>query len=288
VMSDIGSSSGKKAQDGESKPQATSGKEADNGTVLGFSRGGPKPIPGKPALVLMIKGKEVDTWNTIMTGFEAKELEGILSRAKTDNAYDMTQFIRMIEYQGFDRLFYIKHALTKMTISVFARFAIIGAIRGSNFQKITDSCEMMPQDLISAFTTNGFVKTPKKRTDITILRNTASIPHWCVYWSQKAGIAKKIPTEACPSELQFPGAASLPMSRSRRMQHLKFCAEFSQLLPGGQFNLNIYLTAMKNSIPISDIPNEVLTVLEVGATSENHLLKEDDMTPYSRAMVRTR
>lgn len=274
-----------KALKGESKEQSASGDVSDNGTTLGITSKRAKAIKGKPALIMEINGKETDLWATVLPGIRHTDLESALKRSTTDDTYDMTAFIRAIEYQGFDRLFYIRHALTLMSVSVFARFAIIGAIRGSNFKKITDSCENMPNDLVTAFTNCGFVKTPKKRTDLTILRNTSSIPHWCAYWNNKAKIEKKLPSSGCDAAIQFPGAASLPMSREVRMQHLTFCSEFSSMLPGGVFNLNIYLTAMKNAIPIEDIPNEVLQILKVSSMSESHKLSDEEVAPYSKALI---
>jgi hypothetical protein len=282
------SASDHKAVEGQSRPSDPMSKPVDQGTVLGIGTGQSRGIEGKPSLVMNVRGKELDTWNDVLNGAGAKELEQVLSRAKIDEFYDMTNFIRGVEYQGFDRLFYIKYALSKMSVSVFSRFAIIGAIRGSNFAKIRENCESMPNDLITGFDHCGFVKTPKKKTDLTILRNTASIPHWCVYWCQKADVGKKIPTSDCPAPLQFPGAASLPMSHPVRMKHLKFCVDFSQLLPGGRFNVSIYLTAMRNAIPISDIPQEVLAILEVKSTSENYILTEEDVAPYSKSLIVTR
>lgn len=285
-MATGGTAQEQKAELGQSRPQGRSGDAARGGSVLGLSDG--KQLEGQPSLVRSVKGKETDLWNTVLNGSGAKEIERIFQIAKLDTAYDMTDFIRKIEYQGFDRLFYIKHALTKMTVSVFARFAIVGGIRGSNFTKISETCDEMPTDLTTAFSTCGFVKTPKKRHDFTILRNTASIPHWVAYWCQKAEIVKKIPSSDCPAELQFPGAASLPMSRDVRMKHLKFCSDFSMLLPGGKFNLNIYMTAMRNEIQVQDIPNEILSVLGVNSQSESHKLTDDEVAPYSQALVRVR
>nr|UVB78670.1 NC [Cercospora beticola negative-stranded virus 4-A] len=217
---------------------------------------------------------------------DVKKLETALAKAKVDPTYDMTGFIRAIEYQGFDREFYIQHALSKMSVSVFCRFAIIGAIRGSKFEKISQTCEGMPSDLVSAFQTCSFLSTtPKKRTDFTLLRNTASIPHWCCYWMQKANVTKKIANCECPASLQFPGAASLPMSKTVRMQHLDFSLKFSKLLSGGNFNMNIYMTAYGNPIPIGDIPQEVASVLGVAGSSDNYVLSDEDVRTYSQALV---
>jgi len=262
-------------------------------TLLNMSIVGLKRVEDKPSLVRVHPkdaNKSLDFWTGVFAGLNADKLEEILSIAKVDSKYDMTSFIRGIEYQGFDREFYIKHALTVMSVSVFCRFAIIGALRGSNFAKIVDSCENMPQDLVTSFSSMGFIKTPKKRTDLTILRNTASIPHWCAYWFIKADVSAKIPSSKCPRSLQFPGAASLPMSKDVRLQHLKFCDDFSKLLPGGKFNLNIYITAYNNPIPVSVIPPEVLSVLGVASQSESYKISDEDTSQFvaTKALTVTR
>jgi hypothetical protein len=232
------------------------------------------------------KSIEVDFWNDVMR-FDADKMEAVLGLASKDPDYSMNAFISAIEYQGFNRLYYIGVALSVMSVSLFCRFAILGAIRGSNFTRIVDTCEQMPADMISKFTSLGFVKTPKKKDHLTILRCTASIPHWCAFYMNEAGVAKKL-NMLCPASIQFPGAASLPMSREVRIQHIEFCVAFSSLLPGGAFRVSIYLTAMGNQIPVSDIPAEVLSVLKVSSNSESYLLTEDDVKKYSNALVTTK
>jgi len=247
-----------------------------------------KQAEGGGVLRRVIKDKEghdviVDFWNDVVR-FGSPGLEQLLNVARTDSNYDLTSFIRGIEYQGFDRLFYIKHCLTLMSVSLFCRFAVLGAIRGSNFKAISESCENMPADMINAFASCGFVKTPKKKDHVTILRCTASIPHWCAFYLWKAGVEKKMAVE-CPPCLQFPGAASLPMSREVRLQHIDFCVRFSNLLPGGSFRISIYLTAMNNMIPVADIPAEVLSILKVASASESHKLTDDEVNQYSKQLA---
>jgi len=229
------------------------------------------------------KERNVDFWNEIMN-LDSVKMEALMKVASIDDDYELTSFIRAIEYQGFDRLFYIKLALSKMSVSLFCRFAILGAIRGSNFTRIVETCEQMPPDMVTAFTSCGFIKTPKKKDHITILRCTASIPHWCAFYLMKAGVEKKL-NALCPAPLQFPGAASLPMSREIRLQHIAFCQAFSLLLPGGKFRLSIYLTAMGNLIPVSDIPNEVLSVLGVASNAESYSLTEEEMNTLNTQIV---
>lgn len=262
-------------------------EQRQEGTVIAGSTG--KRISGRPSLVrsVTISGKEVevDYWNQVAR-LNIVSLEKVLGLAKTDSAYDMNSFIEGILYQGFDRAFYIKHALTLMSVKVFCQFAVLGAIRGSNLQKIAESSENLPQELITAHNSLSFVKKPKKRTDLTILRGTASIPHWCAYWMLKAKVGKKIESADCHACLQFPGAASLPMSKSVRIDHIKFCMAFSNLLPGGSFNVNIYMTAFNNPIPYKDIPIELSGILGVGSDSESRLVTNEVITETVGQLVR--
>lgn len=250
-----------------------------------------KRVEGRPALVRQTKTRDgrdavVDVWADVCR-LDNDKLEAVMSVASADADYDLVGFIRGIEYQGFNRLYYIKHALSLMSVSLFVRFAILGAIRGSNFQRIVDTCEVMPQDMINSFTSLNFVKTPKKKDHLTILRNTASIPHWCSFYMIGANIEKKVNCP-CPAALQFPGAASLPMSREVRQQHIEFCMAFSALLPGGAFRMSIYLTAMSNPIPVSDIHQSVLTLLKVSSNTESYVLTQDDVARYSTALITTK
>jgi len=255
-------------------------------SVLNFSE--IPTVEGKSKLVRAIKtkgGDEVnaDMWNDVMK-FDSDKLEVVMKLASTDPDYELTSFIQKIEYQGFDRLFYIKTALSKMSVSMFCRYAILGAVRGSNFDRIVETCEEMPKDLIAGFTSLKFVKTPKKRDELTILRCTASIPHWCAYYLRQANIAKKL-NMSCPAPLQFPGAASLPMSKEVRMWHISFCQSFSALLPGGRFRVTIYMTAMSNLIPVTYIPNAVLELLGVSSASESYRLTDEEVTALGSQLV---
>jgi hypothetical protein len=208
----------------------------------------------------------VDVFNTVFTGgqLNSKTFEVLLNYLEHTNNLDFSGFIKDIEYQGFDRLFYIRAALKRVTPSQFCRFAIMGAVRGSNFQRIIETSISVPDDLKSLVTANIVIKKAVKRDDLTILRFTASVPHWVSYWLFKVDFQKKIEDSDCPGWLQYPGAASLPMSKKLRLQHIQFCKSFSSLLPGGKFNPNIYLTAYKNSIPERDIPTMLKDQLGVG------------------------
>jgi hypothetical protein len=289
-MSGSGSSevkgSGKKGKgkDPETPPPDNSGtllglpsgfKRKDNAPGLAFER-----VNSDGALV------GVDFWSDVMQSNDNLRLFKILEVAKSWDAYDLVDFVKGIEYQGFDRIFFIKHCLSLMSVAIFVQFAIIGAVRGSNFTRIVETCEVMPQSVISAFSRHAFVKTPKKKTDLTILRCTSSIPQWCAYWMHKAEVSKKIESDPCPAWLQFPGAASLPLSRDLRFKHLKFCENFSSILPGGHFKATIYLTAYRNMIPLSEIPSEIQALLGVSSDSEaNSVTATEINDSVSKALI---
>nr|QQO58803.1 nucleocapsid protein [Coniothyrium diplodiella negative-stranded RNA-like virus 1] len=246
-------------------------------------------IRGEPSMVFNVTKESgqvirVDFWKDVAK-LEVDSVEKLLKSSHLDKEYDMTQFIEGIIYQGFDRVFYIKFALSKMSLMMFSQFALVGAIRGSNFTKIVETCEDFPEGLKSAYSSLSFVKKPKKKRDLTILRCTASIPQWCAYWMKVANVDKKIGDEECPACLQFPGAASLPMSKRIRLQHLKFSIRFSQLLPGGSFNLNIYLTAFRNSVQVEYMPPSLLEVLEVTSDSSAKMISEDEITESTKQLV---
>ena len=209
----------------------------------------------------------VDVFENVFSGGEltAKRFELVLNYLHAKSMLNFSEFIEGISYQGFNRLEYIKSSLKKVSVSVFCRFAILGAIRGSNFDKIKDSCLHMPSDLSTLVSRGDIVKKAKKRDDMTILRFTASIPHWVSFWLFQIDVPKKIESEECPGWLQFPGAASLPMGKKQRLQHISFCKAFSALLPGGSFNGNIYFVAYTNQIPVSDVPTILKEHLGVGA-----------------------
>jgi len=230
----------------------------------------------------------VNAFETVFTDGRvgAEEFEAILNYLEHSGNLDFSGFIKDIEYQGFDRLVYIRAALRRVTVSQFSRFAIMGAVRGSNFKRIRETSINVPNDLSTLVDSGIILKKAIKREDLTILRFTASIPHWVSFWLFKVGFAKKIEAEDCPGWLQYPGAASLPMSKKLRIQHIKFCKSFSALLPGGTFNANIYMTAFKNSIPEKDVPSMLKDQLGIGATKEAQMSIQDLTSEMGSELVK--
>lgn len=267
-------------------PPRVAGSTLGFGTNLAASQSRPHVIEGKND-----RGEDVsiDLFHSVFQqAIPSAQLEMILNHLFRANVLDFSTFIENVSYQGFDRHFYIKAALKKVSVETFCRFAILGAVRGSNFAKILDSCIQMPQELITAMNNNVVIKKAKRRDDLTILRFTASIPHWVAFWLFTVNMDKKIQTEACPGWLQFPGAASLPMGKTQRLQHVSFCKAFSALLPGGSFNGNIYYTAYRNQIPVKDLPSMIKDGLGVGEndTTSGSISNEEVQDLTTKSLVK--
>lgn len=207
---------------------------------------------------------DVDYLNTKLNAATPESLHKLIS--KFQNKIDFVGFIENISYQGFNRHAFVQSSLVRITVSQFSRLAVMGAIRGSNFKKIKENSLSIDADLVSLFNDGTIVKTPKKKDDISVLRCTASIPQWCAIFMMGANVPPKIVDSQLPAFLQFPAAASIPMSTDLRRQHIDFSIRFSQLI-GGAFNPNIYMAAFNNQLPMSEIPDQLR--LKLGISSHN-------------------
>lgn len=255
-------------------------------TTIGTTSGNGNRLDGVTLSITRNDGTVMQSniWSDVIAGTNAVMLHRFITAISQTDTFDAHGFINNIQYQGFDREYYIKAALKKVSISIFLRFAILGAVRGSNFKKITDTCLDMPQDLQNIYSTGIIVKKASKKDELTILRFTASVPQWCAYYMHSASIEKKIPNEECPGWLQFPGAASLPMSEDLRKQHIKFSISFSKLLPGGSFSETIYLTAYNNMIPMAEIPQALMLQMGVRNLADARTMDNAAISRYAAAL----
>jgi len=182
--------------------------------------------------------------------------------------FDAKSFVDNIKYLGFNREEYIKNALGQVTVNQLLRLALMGAIRGANFEKISTSSQAIESDLNELVKKGVIVRSARRSNNITILRCTAAIPQWAAYFMGKSGVVKKLPNLSCPASLQFPAAASLPMSAAVRAQHVQFAIQFSKVI-GGTFNENIYMAMFNNQLPLGQVPDELRIQLGVRDESES-------------------
>jgi len=186
--------------------------------------------------------------------------------AKYASQFDSKTYIDGIKYQGFNREEFISTTLSVISPLQLIRLALIGSIRGANFEKILKSSSSIDADIVSLIKNNVVVRRAKEASDITILRCVAAIPEWVAYFMGTAGVTKKLQV-SCPAALQFPAAAALPMSATVRTQHVQFSVHFSRAI-GGVFNDNIYMAMVNNMLPLSQIPDSVRLILGVTNDSE--------------------
>jgi hypothetical protein len=224
--------------------------DSDKMSTSGFPQAIPvsQPVPPTP----------VQLFSQVLVLNNTKELHVLI--AANQAQFTAKEFIDQIQYQGFERNGFILSAARRISASQMLRLAIIGAIRGANFDKIIKSSEKVDDDLKKLVTDNVVKRKAVGSTDITILRCTAALPQWCAFFLGSAGVQKKIASLDCPASLQFPSAGSLPMSKIVRKQHIQFSMHFSKLIKG-TFNENIYMTMMGNTIPLDEIPDSVRLVL---------------------------
>lgn len=237
-----------------------------SGHSRGESSAGREISPPRESQGGSVLDPNIDYFNKKLSKMNPRRLHEIIMRYQ--QTFDFNGFIENISYQGFNRTAYIQAALSKITVSQFSRLAIMGAIRGSNFAKIQGNSLNVDADLVSLVSQGIIVKTPKLKNDLSILRCTASIPQWCSYFMISAEVPPKLADSTLPNFLQFPAAASLPMSSDLRRLHVEFSIKFSQLI-GGTFNPNIYMAAFNNQIPMSEIPDILRNRLGVSSSSES-------------------
>lgn len=210
-------------------------------------------------------GGSTDYFNNTISGATADQVNKIINQYIKQ--FDANTFIDGIKYQGFNREDYIKTSMSKITPHQMLRLALMGAIRGANFEKIIKSSSAVETDLVELVSRKVLVRAAKKSEDITILRCTAAIPHWVALFMGRCGVPKKFGL-ACPNALQFPAAGSLPMSPRIRAAHVQFSIHFSRVI-GGTFNENIYMAMFNNQVPLIEIPDELKIVLEANSDQES-------------------
>jgi len=186
---------------------------------------------------------------------------------KYKDEFDVTSFVDAIKYQGFNRDEFVNSALRRISAHQMIRLALMGSIRGANFEKIAKSSSAIDADILELHTKNIVLRRATKSTDITVLRCSAAIPQWTAYFMGTAGVPKKFGSLSCPASLQFSAAGALPMSAQVRAQHVQFAVHFSRVI-GGDFNENIYMAMVNNMLSLSEVPDQLKAILGVSSNDE--------------------
>jgi len=215
-------------------------------------------------------------FNSVVDFKGDKELFDLISIGIT--TLDLEAVYEQVRYQGFNRSDFLRAALKKMSPSTMIKVAMIGAVRGSNFLKISQSPNL-PVDVKTLMDT-GVIMNKKaiKSSDVTITRCTAALPQWSAYALLKAKAPARLNKSELPDCLQFPAAGSVPMNKKVRVAHIDFSSKFSTLI-NGVFKTTIYKAMYNDTVPVAAIPPEILSILGVtrdsdGVVDIDELLKD--------------
>lgn len=211
------------------------------------------------------------------------ELSALISAAKLD----LEDFNDGMEYSGFDRERIAKLCGERFGPKGTAKLILVGVKRGTRIDKILKTCVKVDSDLKS-WLEKGDLKVGGKGPDtISIGRILACFPDCAIHIGRKYGVKGKFDIPGCPPELQFPAAASLPMSVTVRMAHIAFCRRFGTLIKS-PFNPDFYKIAFASMVPVKLLSAEVLAVLgnPDDQTARNididMFLKESSATPTGK------
>jgi len=221
--------------------------------------------------------QKMSDFNSVLDFKSDKELFDLIQTGI--GSLDLSAIYEQIRYQGFNRSDYLASALKVMSPSTMVKIAMIGAVRGSNFDKISKSPNL-PLDVKSLMDGGTILsKKPTKTTDVTITRCTAALPQWSAYALNIAGVQPRIGKSTVPACLQFPAAGSLPMSKTVRVAHIDFSVKFSKLI-GGKFKTTIYKAMYNDAVSVSTIHADVLAHLGVTKDEDNVVDIDDLLKDY--------
>lgn len=143
---------------------------------------------------------------------------------------DLKDFCDDMAYQGFDKTKVAKLAAKNLGGFLTVKFCVLGAMRGTNLEKILSKSVKPDPDVKKAVDLKKVQSRVTNPDSLTVGRLLAAFPEVAAHYMVVNKIPPKILSNACPAALQFPSAAGLPMSHTVRLQHLEFAVQFSFLI----------------------------------------------------------
>lgn len=159
---------------------------------------------------------------------------------------DLKEFCDDMGYQGFDKTKMAKLAGKNLGAFLTVKFCVLGAMRGTNLEKILDKSVNPDADIAKAHKEKKIVSKVAGPNTLTVGRLLATFPEIAAYYMLKLDIPAKLTSSTCPPSLQFPAAAGLPMSHDVRLQHLEFSVQFSFLISKDKKFWPVYYLAAFN------------------------------------------
>lgn len=181
---------------------------------------------------------------------------------------DLIHFVGMALYQGFNRPLVTQEVFRMFGYQAIFVLSTIVGLRGpvKCYQDeaigrisltLSDGTQSNIRDCIAAkriLNEKSRMGGKLRPSDVTMGRINACFPDLAAYGllqlSSANMIGKRIQDNDLPAFLQFPQAASLPMTEKGRRLHVEFSKSFSKLI-GGTFNPSIYNQQAGNVLPIA-------------------------------------
>lgn len=202
--------------------------------------------------------------------YDSLDIKGLEDFQKILDAgdVDLTNFREEMSYLGFDKQRIARLAALNLGPRRTIKCLYLGAMRGTNLEKILSKSVKVDQELKTAFDTKKILSGGTGANDLTMGRLMGTFPEIAAYYAIKYPFPKKIEDSDCPSALQWPTAASLPMSLNVRLSHVRFCVEFSALI-GSKFEQRYYLAAFNSQLSIARLDPSVLSLCGASSDAES-------------------
>lgn len=172
-----------------------------------------------------------------------------------------TDFVEMVEnfrFHGFNRQTIVDKALSTIPADILQEFIVAGVFRGTNslrYRAVTmTTAPFSGRTMLDAMLTYGLdfvTPAPQLKSDaLTAQRLVSAFPE-LAFITLKCADYRGDTSSTLPGPLQFPAAASLPLSKTHRTTHRAWHEAFSARISiGGRgtgFNPTIYETMVANA-----------------------------------------
>lgn len=191
---------------------------------------------------------------------------------------DLTAFKEEMSYLGFDKQKIARLAAKNLGPKLTIKLLYLGSMRGTNLQKILSKSVKVDKDVKKAYDAKRILSGGSGANDLTMGRLMGTFPEIAAFYALRHPFAKKIEEQDCDSALQWPAAASLPMSSEVRVEHIRFCKSFSELI-GSKFEERFYIAAFNGQLSVSRLDP---TVLKLCGNPSDHLSRSVDLNQIFR------
>lgn len=195
--------------------------------------------------------------------FDAETLDtdyGNFLKILSSTEPDLQDFMDGMSFAGFNKAKMAKLAAARLGARRTIKLVFLAAYRGTNLTKIIARSVKVDDDVKKAHEDRLILSNGKGPEDLTMGRLLACFPQFAAYYMMRLNCPKKIVGNDCPACLQFPAAASLPMSVVVRTQHIEFCKDFSDLI-GSKFDPKFYIAAFKGAEDVTTLHSDLREIL---------------------------